>query len=193
MLGLSLFLTYLKQYPRPFNPTTIIYKDGYLEYRRYNNQRLQSVCLLGPIRAMFKMDNHQVILYCPYLTIKYYAYINIEVCAPVRSVKYIYKYIYKGNDCTTLRLMDGDKVSQYLQGRYIGPPKAIQWLFKFSIYKEFPPRTQPAVYLLGKQSIYFRPNQSVKEIQQRLKLSCSILTAFFKYNTEYKDGRNCLY
>jgi len=29
----------------------------------------------------------------------------------MRSVKYIYKYIYKGSDYTTLRLIDGDKVS----------------------------------------------------------------------------------
>jgi len=29
----------------------------------------------------------------------------------MRSIKYIYKYIYKGNNYTTLRLMDGDKVS----------------------------------------------------------------------------------
>jgi len=43
----------------------------------------------------------------------------------MRSVKYIYKYIYKENDCTTLWLTDGDKVSQYLHGRYIGPSKAI--------------------------------------------------------------------
>jgi len=39
-LGLGLPLTYLKQYPKPFNPTTIVYKDGYPEYRRYNNLEL---------------------------------------------------------------------------------------------------------------------------------------------------------
>ena len=139
------------------------------------------------------MDNCQVIPYCLYLTVKYYTYINIKVYTSIRSIKYIYKYIYKGNNHTTLRLTDGDKVSQYLQGCYISPSKAIQRLFKYSIYKEFPPITQLAVHLLGEQSVYFRPNQSAKEIQQRLKLSCSILIAFFKYNIEYKDGRNRLY
>ena len=60
------------------------------------------------------MDNRWIIPYSPYLTAKYCAHINVEICASVKSVKYIHKYIYKGSDRTTLRLTDGDKVSQYL-------------------------------------------------------------------------------
>ena len=101
-LGPGLLLACLKWYPRPFNPTTIIYKDSYPEYRRCNNQQTQSICLPGPLRATFKIDNHQIILYSLYLTVKYCAYINVEVYASIKSVKYIYKYIYKGNDRTTL-------------------------------------------------------------------------------------------
>jgi len=37
MLGLGLPPTCSKRYPKPFNPTTIIYEDGYPEYRRCNN------------------------------------------------------------------------------------------------------------------------------------------------------------
>ena len=139
------------------------------------------------------MDNRQIIPYSPYLSVKYYAYINVKIYAFIKSVKYIYKYIYKGSDRTTLRLMDGNKVSQYLQGRYIGPSKAIQRLFEFPVYKEYPPIIQLTVHLPGEQPVYFQPDQSAEEIQQRLKLSRSILTAFFKYNVEYKDGRNRLY
>ena len=99
---LGLLLTYLKRYPKPFNSITVIYKDGYLKYRRRNNQRTWSIRLLGPLGAIFKINNCQIILYSPYLTIKYYTYINVKVCAFVKSVKYIYKYIYKGSDCTIL-------------------------------------------------------------------------------------------
>ena len=120
-------------------------------------------------------------------------YINVEIYTSIKAIKYIHKYIYKGSDCTTLQLMDGNKVNKYLQGRYIGPFKAIQRLFKYFIYKEFPPIIQLAVYLPGKQPVYFQLDQSVKEIQQCLKLSYFTLTAFFKYNMEYKDGCNCLY
>ena len=104
--------TCLKRYPKAFNPTTVIYKDGYLEYRCCNNLRSWSIRLLGG--AMFEMDNCWVIPYSPYLTIKYCVYINVKVYASIKSIKYIHKYIYKGNNCTTLRLTNSDKVSKYL-------------------------------------------------------------------------------
>ena len=53
--SLGHLLTYLKQYPKPFNPTTIIYKNGYLEYYHYNNLWLWSVRLLG--EAIFKINS----------------------------------------------------------------------------------------------------------------------------------------
>ena len=143
--------------------------------------------------AIFKINNRQIILYSLYLTIKYYTHINIKICASIKSIKYIHKYIYKGSDYTTLRLIDGDKVIQYLQGRYISPSKAIQQLFKFPVYKEYPPIIQLTVHFLGKQPVYFQSDQSTKEIQQRLKLSHSILIAFFKYNTQYNNAYNYLY
>ena len=139
------------------------------------------------------MDNRQIIPYSLYLTVKYYIYINVKIYASIKAVKYIYKYIYKGSDRIILQLIDGDEVNKYLQGRYISPSKAIWRLFKFPVYKEFLFIIQLAVHLLGKQPIYFQPDQFVKEIQQCFKLSYSTLTAFFKYNTEYEDSCNYLY
>ena len=96
------------------------------------------------------MDNCWIIPYNPYLFAKYCVHINVEVCAFIWSVKYIHKYIYKGNDCTTLQLTNGNEVSQYLRGHYIGPFEAIWRLFEFSIHKEFPPVIQLAVHFPGK-------------------------------------------
>ena len=49
------------------------------------------------------------------------------------------------------------------------------------------------MHLPGEQPVYFQPDQSTEDIQQRLELSYSTLTAFFKYNAEREDSRNCLY
>ena len=42
--------------------------------------------------------------YNPFLLLKYNAHINIELCSTVKSVKYLYKYIYKGYDCADMQI-----------------------------------------------------------------------------------------
>ena len=60
--------------------------------------------LLGRAGETVDLDNRWIVPYNPYLSRKYRAHINVEVCASVRAVKYIHKYIYKGNDRTTVEL-----------------------------------------------------------------------------------------
>ncbi len=42
--------------------------------------------------------------YNPYLTLKYKSHINLELCSTLKSVKYLYKYIYKGYNCANIEL-----------------------------------------------------------------------------------------
>ena len=50
------------------------------------------------------MNNSWVVPYNPYLLLKYNAHINVELCSTVKSVKYLYKYIYKGYDCANVQI-----------------------------------------------------------------------------------------
>ena len=36
---------------------------------------------------------------------KYKSHINIEACASVKSVKYLFKYVYKGHNCANMEMI----------------------------------------------------------------------------------------
>ena len=64
--------------------------NGYPIYRR-------RVC--DPIKIGNNLiDNKWVVPYNPYISTKYNAHINVEICSTIKAVKYLYKYIYKGHD-----------------------------------------------------------------------------------------------
>ena len=43
-----------------------------------------------------EIDNRRIVTHNLYLATIYNAHINVEICNTVTSVKYIYKYVYKG-------------------------------------------------------------------------------------------------
>jgi hypothetical protein len=51
-----------------------------------------------PCSSSFVFDNRWVVPYNPYLTMQYQCHINVEVCSSITTVKYLYKYVYKGHD-----------------------------------------------------------------------------------------------
>jgi hypothetical protein len=82
-----------------------------------------------------------------------------------------------------------DEISQYLQGRYIGPSEAVWRLFEYPVHEEFPPVIQLAVHLPGQQPVYFDPDLPLQELQERLDAAHSTLTAFFAYKKREPRGR----
>ena len=60
------------------------------------------------------IDNSWIVPYNPYLSLKYNAHINVEICSTVMAVKYLYKYVYKGHDKALLEIKnnESDEISQ---------------------------------------------------------------------------------
>ena len=86
-----------KDYPKRFNEFTCESLNGYPLYRRRDNginAEVRGSCL----------DNRYVVPYNPYLLAKFNCHINVEVCTTVKSVKYIYKYVYKGYDLSLIHI-----------------------------------------------------------------------------------------
>ena len=91
-----------KWYPKDFLEHTLFGEDGYPQYARPNNGRVFTN------HAGHTYTNHDV-PHNPYLSAKYDCHINVEVCASIKAVKYIHKYIYKGPDMATVRVGQTDE------------------------------------------------------------------------------------
>jgi Helitron helicase-like domain at N-terminus len=83
-----------KRYPKPFCEETTVAEDGYPLYRRRNDPRTAFHKMVRGTRV--DVDNRWVVPYSPYLTRRYRAHINVEVCSSIKVIKYLYKYIFKG-------------------------------------------------------------------------------------------------
>lgn len=59
-------------------------------------------------------------LYNLYLIGRFNCYINVEICSSVKTVKYFYKYIFKGSDRGVVETDEVvDEIKDFLEGRYV--------------------------------------------------------------------------
>jgi hypothetical protein len=66
-------------------------ENGYPNYARPDNGRTV-------IKSGIELDNRWVVPYNPYLLLTFDCHINVERVFDIRSIKYMYKYIYKGKN-----------------------------------------------------------------------------------------------
>ena len=93
------------------------------------------------------VDNGWIMPYNPYLSKKYRCHFNVEACFSVKVCIYLFKYIYKGNDCAMVRNAPVNQVppearndiSEYQDLQNIGANEACWLLFNFSLSSQSPP------------------------------------------------------
>ncbi|KAJ5751269.1 hypothetical protein N7533_008297 [Penicillium manginii] len=177
-----------KRFPKPLTSETIPNEHGYPQYRRRD---IPDMAFTKHVKGReVTVDNSRVVPYNPYLTIRYNCHINVELCRGVEVVKYITKYAYKGPDRATVRLTLTDEITEYLEGRYIGPSEAIWRLLGYRVHEEFPPVQALPVHLPGQQPVRFPTGAEVDDIRRRMDNTRSPLMAYFDYNTvARREGR----
>nr|XP_047123764.1 uncharacterized protein LOC105849148 [Hydra vulgaris] len=177
-----------KGFPKDFNLYTVATCNGYPHYRRLDNGRV--VVIKGN-----QVDNHWVVPYNPWLSKKYQAHINVEACMSIKSVKYLYKYIYKGHDCANVVINQSvhhDEVNTYLDCRFVSAPEALWRIYEYSISDMSHTIIRLQVHLPDNQIVYFNEGEEQVAINRAAQRDTH-LTAWFKLNAENFEARRYSY
>ena len=187
-----------KNFPKSFSNATIVREDSYPEYRRRSPEQGGHTHIKKVIDEEFVTDNSWVVPYNPTLSLRYDCHINCEIVHSVAAVKYLYKYITKGNDRVIMELgADGqprevvvhDEIENFVNARYVSASEAIWKMNGFPIHSRKPTVEKLPCHLEDEQITIIPHGAQADQIQAPV----TKLTAFFELNKEDALARKTLY
>ncbi|KAL7085708.1 hypothetical protein ACP275_14G295400 [Erythranthe tilingii] len=174
-------------YPKDFSPSTVHGKNSYVNYRRRDDG---SSVVVRNVR----LDNRYVIPYSPLLLAKFDCHINMEVCADIKLVKYLYKYFHKGHDRVLYNVVPSappnkyDEIEAYKSGRWICAPETYWRMYSFVMSEAHPAIIVLPVHLPNHQPLRFGSHQSLEQILANPLSTKTMLTEFFSMNCHDADA-----
>ena len=181
-----------KEFPKTFCSETLTESNGYPRYCRPNNGRIAR-------KGNIAVDNRWIVPYNPWLLRKYQAHINVEICASFKSVKYLYKYVYKGHDCANIvlraeetnRVLNYDEITSYLNARYIGPTESCWRIFSFRMHDNSHTIIRLPVHLPQLQQVFYVEGEEAAALE-RARRKPSMLNDYFELN-QRREAVDILY
>ncbi|KAB0792783.1 hypothetical protein PPYR_00660 [Photinus pyralis] len=182
-----------KHFPKHFNERTTLDEYGYPSYRR-RNTGLSFKRFDGYI-----FNNQYVVPYNSTLLKLFNAHINVEVVSSVKSVKYLYKYIYKGHDAagitigeTNNGIIDHDEIRDFIETRYVGPVEAAWRIIGIPLQGKSHSITRLPVHLPNQQNVVVRDDCDENEIRNALEKQ-TMLIDYFALNARDSQASQHLY
>lgn len=184
-----------KHFPKKFVVNTAIDDDGYPIYRRRENGRTIE-------REGIYLDNRYVVPHNRYLLLKYGAHINVEWCNQAKSLKYLFKYINKGNDRVTTVFSQSvhekdstnvDEINMYYDCLYISSCEAAWRIFGFPIHHREPPVERLSFHLPNEQPVIFSDNDPIDYVVSKPSVRESQFLSWFEANKSNEEARELTY
>ncbi|XP_054795045.1 uncharacterized protein LOC129300500 [Prosopis cineraria] len=178
-----------KYFPKKFNDKTIVDEDGYPTYKRRDDGRTIE-------KNGVPLDNRFVVPYNSYLLYKFQAHVNIEKTNQSTSIKYLFKYINKGNDRVIASLYSSsgeggqsiiDEIKQYYDCRYVSSCEGCWRIFAFDIHHRYPSVERLSFHLPNEQYIVYSGDQDVSSLLNKPRVCESMFLAWMKCNQDKKD------
>ncbi|CAH9146746.1 unnamed protein product, partial [Cuscuta epithymum] len=130
----------------------------------------------GVTKNTHDRDNRYVIPHNRGLLLKYSVHINVKWCNQTWAVKYLFKYINKGDDRITVELSEAidnstpkiiDEIKSYYDCRYISTCEVAWRIFGFHIHYRNAPVERLAFHLADAQNVYNNPNASISSVPNK--------------------------
>ena len=178
------------KYPQKFCAATNVESNGYPTYMRRDNGSYVKV-------NNIKLDNRWIVPYNPFLSLRYQAHINVEICSTITAVKYLYKYIYKGHDRATIVMQDRDvaidEIIRYIDAHYVSASEAIWRIYGFDMHDEKPDVQRLQVHLPLQNTVTFEDSVDLLNVVNNEANKKTTLTEWFFANQTYPEANDLLY
>ncbi|XP_028793347.1 uncharacterized protein LOC114749047 [Neltuma alba] len=185
-----------KYFPKKFVNQTSIDEEGYPTYRRRNDGKTVN-------RKGIPLDNRYVVPYNATLLKLFHAHINVEKTNQSTAIKYLFKYVSKGNDRVVAGIYNNDhydngnngfdEISHYLNCRYISSCEGAWRIFSFDIHHRYPSVERLSFHLQDQQAVFYSDKESVSSLVRRPRIKESMFLAWMERNLDDPFARTLTY
>lgn len=171
-----------RRFPKDMSRETVMMGNKFPKYRR---RGLHQCVIKDRI-----VSDDWVVPFCPFLSLKYRAHINVEIASSLKSFKYVYKYVLKPPDSAVIAI---NEIQQHLSGRLLSAAESVWRLLNLPLHKEYPAVMRLHIHLPNEHTIIFDPTMDVDDIHQAAASTTSTLLQWFDLNHLDPTARVWLY
>ena len=177
----------MNKFPKDFTEQTMEC-DGYPQYRWRDDGKYV-------MKNGVPLNNRYIVPYNPYLSKKYSADINVEICSTINSCKYLYKYVYKGPDMASVQVVQNqgdpadisldtqpreqDEIKKFVNLQFITASETYWNISGNDVHGREPSIQRLAIHEENLQTVYFQENNVAEAITNPKNTT---LLAWFKLN-----------
>ncbi|XP_022041875.2 uncharacterized protein LOC110944524 [Helianthus annuus] len=123
------------------------------------------------------------------------AHMNVEWCNQIGSIKYLFKYINKGPDKTTLRVVESnnnddqepvvDEIEKYYDCRYISTCESAWKIFSYDIHYRYHSVMRLPFHLHGQQNVVYGADDDIDNVLSKPSVASTIFLSWMKSGEAY--------